>query len=58
MRRILPLLALAGLLSVGFAAVADQDDPRLGALFDRLQVAELSQGEAREIELDIWRIWD
>ncbi len=52
------MLALAGLLSVGFAAVADQDDPRLGALFDRLQVAELSQGEAREIELDIWRIWD
>lgn len=37
-------------------AGADQTDPRLDALFERLQAAE-SRREARPIEQRIWRIW-
>jgi tetratricopeptide (TPR) repeat protein len=37
-------------------ARADQDDPRLPALFARLKTVE-SDGEARAIEALVWRIW-
>ncbi len=35
---------------------ADQDDPRLETLFDRLQAAP-SARSAREVEASIWQIW-
>jgi len=56
MRRIalLALLLLAA-LPAGMAR-ADQDDPRLHALFERLKVVP-SDGEARPIEAMIWQIW-
>ena len=37
-------------------ARADQTDPRLGPLFDRLKAAA-DAAVARPIELEIWRIW-
>lgn len=37
-------------------AIADQSDPRLPALFDRLRDASHSS-TARSIEVSIWRIW-
>jgi tetratricopeptide (TPR) repeat protein len=56
MRRValLALLLLAA-LPAGMAR-ADQDDPRLPALFERLKVVP-SDGEARPIEAMIWQIW-
>ena len=37
-------------------AIAGQDDPRLSAMFDRLQ-ADLEQAEAERLETEIWAIW-
>jgi len=48
------LLLLAALPSG--AARADQDDPRLPALFARLKTVQ-SDGEARAIETLVWQIW-
>jgi len=51
-RALFLLLALASLPS----ARADQNDPRLGSLFDRLKSAP-DAAAARAAELEIWRIW-
>jgi tetratricopeptide (TPR) repeat protein len=48
-------LVLGLALHVGPVA-ADQDDPRLGDLFDRLKAAP-SARTAREVEATIWGIW-
>lgn len=50
--------AMLTLFFVAFAspAVADQNDPRLGPLFEKLKVA-VDFGAAHEIELNIWHIW-
>src|SRR4030095_6717657 len=37
-------------------ALADQNDPRLNALFTRLQETD-SRLEAQSVEQDIWAIW-
>jgi tetratricopeptide (TPR) repeat protein len=50
---ILALLLLAGR---GEPAIADQDDPRLDGLFDRLQTTS-NPAEARALEQRIWRLW-
>jgi tetratricopeptide (TPR) repeat protein len=57
--RVVAAAAVLGLLaSAGGAepALADQDDPRLDALFRRLQSAS-DAGEARTLEQRIWRVW-
>jgi tetratricopeptide (TPR) repeat protein len=58
MRRLLPVLAflLAALLAPPVSIRADQTDPRLPELFDRLLTAE-SALEGRALEGLIWRIW-
>ncbi len=48
-------LVLGLSLSAG-SAVADQDDPRLEALFARLKTAPDARA-AREVEAAIWQIW-
>jgi tetratricopeptide (TPR) repeat protein len=40
----------------GELAVADQDDPRLDGLFERLQTTS-NPAEARGLEQRIWRLW-
>ena len=50
---ILALLLIAG---PGEPAIADQDDPRLDGLFDRLQTTS-NPAEARALEQRIWRLW-
>lgn len=49
-------LALGLLLLAGAPACAGQDDPRLGALFDKLK-GSASEDEARATEQEIWQIW-
>lgn len=56
MTRLLAALVVLLALAFGAAARADQDDPRLEALFARL-LATHDRQEAREVELTIWRIW-
>lgn len=48
-------LLVLGSLGPGVAR-ADQNDPRLDPLFERLHAAE-SRAQARSIEREIWRIW-
>jgi Tetratricopeptide repeat len=55
MRGVLVILFMLGLVSSG-TVYADQDDPRLPALFARLKTAE-SDSEARVVETIIWQIW-
>jgi tetratricopeptide (TPR) repeat protein len=55
MRRLLALLFMLGLVPCGMAR-ADQDDPRLPALFARLKSAG-SDSEARVVETIVWQIW-
>jgi tetratricopeptide (TPR) repeat protein len=55
MRLALVALVLLAALPCG-AARADQDDPRLPALFARLKTVQ-SDDEARPIEALIWQIW-
>jgi tetratricopeptide (TPR) repeat protein len=55
MRRLLALLLMLGLVPCGMAR-ADQDDPRLPALFARLKSAG-SDSEARVVETIVWQIW-
>ena len=50
---ILALLLIAG---PGEPAIADQDDPRLDGLFERLQTTS-NPAEARALEQRIWRLW-
>ena len=57
-RSSLPSLALAGALAglLVAAAGADQGDPRLPALFERMR-STADPVEARGAEAEIWRIW-
>jgi tetratricopeptide (TPR) repeat protein len=55
MRMVFTILLTLGLMPCGLAR-ADQDDPRLPALFARLQSAG-SDSEARVVEAIIWQIW-
>ena len=50
--------ALAALAVLAFLSTAEarQDDPRLDALFARLE-ATADKGEARAVQAEIWRIW-
>ena len=50
---ILAMLLIAG---PGEPAIADQDDPRLDGLFERLQTTS-NPAEARALEQRIWRLW-
>jgi tetratricopeptide (TPR) repeat protein len=50
---ILAMLLIAGR---GEPAIADQDDPRLDGLFERLQITS-NPAEARALEQRIWRLW-
>jgi tetratricopeptide (TPR) repeat protein len=56
MRRVITALALLAVLLTGFAAQARQDDPRLDALFERLQTTK-DDAEAASVERQIWSIW-
>lgn len=51
-----PALSLALALGVAAAASADQRDPRLDPLFERLKAAE-SPAESLATEAQIWQIW-
>jgi tetratricopeptide (TPR) repeat protein len=55
MGRVFVILFMLGLAPCGLAR-ADQDDPRLPALFARLKSAG-SESEARVVETIIWQIW-
>ena len=46
-----------GAVGLPATARADQNDPRLTALFERLTVTD-SRGEALDIDAKIWEIWD
>lgn len=50
-------LACAGLLAGLTPAYADQRDPKLPHLFERLLDGDLEQSAAREIEEQIWSLW-
>jgi tetratricopeptide (TPR) repeat protein len=50
---ILAMLLIAGR---GEPAIADQDDPRLDGLFERLQTTS-NPAEAHALEQRIWRLW-
>lgn len=55
MRRFLPVLAFCAFLSPGLAS-ANQDDPRLDGLFDKLYEAE-APIEIKTLEQAIWALW-
>ena len=57
-RPVLLTTILTMLLIAGFSepAIADQGDPRLDALFERLQTTS-NPAEARAVEQRIWRVW-
>ena len=48
---------LAAVLIYVSPALADQHNPRLSPLFERLMNKELSVAEAHEIEAQIWSLW-
>jgi tetratricopeptide (TPR) repeat protein len=50
------ILATLLLARPGELAIADQDDPRLDGLFERLQTTS-NPAEARAVEQRIWRVW-
>jgi tetratricopeptide (TPR) repeat protein len=56
MKRFMAWLATAATLTFTFPVLADQNDPELAALFDRLRAAP-DAAEAHEIERKIWRLW-
>ncbi|MCB1884191.1 MAG: hypothetical protein KDG89_09375 [Geminicoccaceae bacterium] len=56
MRLAPPAAAVAALLAVAAPAAADQNDPRLDALFARLKTAPSFEA-TRPIEHRIWEIW-
>ncbi|MBK1668549.1 hypothetical protein CKO28_10945 [Rhodovibrio sodomensis] len=55
MRRLSTVALILSLLSAG-PVQADQDDPRLDGLFDRLEAAD-SRRQAQAIAARIWSIW-
>ena len=55
-RRVMMWIAAAAALSFATVGLANQNDPRLGPLFDRLKAAPNAEAAAPE-ELAIWRIW-
>lgn len=56
MRRTIARILCISALAFALPALADQNDPRLNALFTRLQETD-SRLEAQTIENDIWSIW-
>jgi tetratricopeptide (TPR) repeat protein len=50
------LLAMLLIAGPGEPAFADQDDPRLDGLFERLQTTS-NPAEAHAVEQRIWRVW-
>ena len=50
------VLAMIVIAGPGQPALADQDDPRLEGLFERLQTTA-DPAEARAVEQRIWRVW-
>ena len=50
------ILAMVLIAGPGAPARADQDDPRLDGLFERLQTTATAS-EARRLEQRIWRVW-
>jgi len=55
MHKFFLVFAMLGLVS-SLPVRADQDDPRLPALFARLKTVE-TESEARVIEATIWQLW-
>ncbi|MCY4547485.1 MAG: tetratricopeptide repeat protein [Defluviicoccus sp.] len=56
MRRVMAWIAAAASLSFATVGLANQNDPRLGPLFERLKAAPSAEAAAPE-EQAIWRIW-
>ncbi len=56
LRRAMTWIAGAAALSFATVGLANQNDPRLGPLFDRLKAASSAEAAADE-EQAIWRIW-
>ena len=56
LRRAMTWIAGAAALSFATVGLANQNDPRLGSLFDRLKAAPSAE-EAADEEQAIWRIW-
>ncbi len=56
LRRTMTWIAGAAALSFATVGLANQNDPRLGPLFDRLMEAPSAE-EAADEEREIWRIW-
>jgi tetratricopeptide (TPR) repeat protein len=55
-RRLMPLLMALALLLAPAAAVADQKNPALDGLFQRLKMTS-NPTDARNIENEIWALW-
>ena len=56
MKRFLAWLATAATLTFALPGAASQDDPRLDALFGKLQSSQ-DIAEAQAVEQIIWRVW-
>jgi tetratricopeptide (TPR) repeat protein len=56
MQRLIAKLLCISAIGFALPALADQNDPRLNALFTRLHETD-SRLEAQSIEQDIWAIW-
>lgn len=56
MKRFLAWLATAATLTFALPGAASQDDPRLDALFGKLQSSQ-DVAEAQAVEQMIWRVW-
>jgi len=56
MQRMIAKLLCISAMGLAMPALADQNDPRLNALFTRLQETD-SRLEAQSVEQDIWAIW-
>jgi tetratricopeptide (TPR) repeat protein len=56
MQRLLSTILFIAACGLAAPALGDQNDPRLNALFTRLQETD-SRLEAQSIEQDIWAIW-
>lgn len=56
MKQMMTWMATAASLTFAMPGMANQKNPRLDALFERLQEAETAQ-DAHDIEQTIWRIW-
>lgn len=56
MRILRALCLFAGLAAFANSSIADQNDPRLGSLFEQLR-SDVQASEAVSIEQEIWTIW-